>query len=409
MLIAEIIKMAWKALGANRLRSALTASGIMIGIFSIISVMTAISALQSSIENGLTFLGSNIFQFSKYPNGFETFGDERYKNRPNIDYQTYLNFVHLAGAAVELACPKVWDEGVQAVYQNKKTDPNLVICGTNQGFIAANNFAIDEGRNLSNEDVEFSRSVCVIGQQIVSRLFPQGSSISRIIKLDGKNYEVVGTFAQKGAAFGASDDGFVIIPVTKFFENYGSKNRSLNVAVEARDQRVLGQTMGFAIEAFRKARGLQPEQPSDFEIYSNDSLADAFRSIAGVVRIGAFVISTIALLAAGVGITNIMLVSVTERTKEIGLRKSLGARRRDIRLQFLLEALFLSGAGAVMGVLLGVLAGNALAVLLKANLAFPWGWAVAGVGFCSAIGIIFGLYPAHKAASLDPIEALRFE
>jgi putative ABC transport system permease protein len=409
MLIAEIIKMAWKALGANRLRSALTASGIMIGIFSIISVMTAISALQSSIENGLTFLGSNIFQFSKYPNGFETLGDERYKNRRNIDYQTYLNFVHLAGDAVELACPKVWDEGVQAVYQNKKTDPNLVICGTNQGFIAANNFTIDEGRNLSNEDVEFSRSVCVIGQQIVSRLFPQGSSISRIIKLDGKNYEVVGTFAQKGAAFGASDDGFVIIPVTKFFENYGSKNRSLNVAVEARDQRVLGQTMGFAIEAFRKARGLQPEQPNDFEIYSNDSLADAFRSIAGVVRIGAFVISTIALLAAGVGITNIMLVSVTERTKEIGLRKSLGARRRDIRLQFLLEALFLSGAGAVMGVLLGVLAGNALAVSLKANLVFPWGWAVAGVVFCSAIGIIFGLYPAHKAASLDPIEALRFE
>lgn len=409
MLTLEIIKMAWSSLGANKLRSALTASGITIGIFSIISVMTTISALQSSIETGLTFLGSNIFQFSKYPSGFETFGDDRYKNRRNIDYQTYLNFARLIGDEVELTCPKAWDEGVQAVYENKKTNPNLWICGTNQGFTAANNFSIDEGRNLSSQDVDFSRSVCVIGQQIVSRLFLQGTSIGRNIKLDGKNYEVIGTLAQKGGAFGSTDDNYVIIPITKFFENYGSKNRSISVAIEAKDQMVLGQTMGFAVEAFRKARGLRPEQANDFEIYSNDSLANAFRSVAGVVRTGAFVISTIALVAAGVGIMNIMLVNVTERTKEIGIRKSLGACQRDIRWQFLLEALFLSLAGAVSGVVLGVLAGNGLAVWFKANLVFPWGWALSGVLFCSAIGIFFGLYPAHKAASLDPIEALRFE
>lgn len=409
MLSLEIVRMAWKSLGANKLRSALTASGITIGIFSIISVMTAISALQSSIESGLSFLGSNVFQFSKYPNGFETFGDEMYRNRRNIDYETYLNFARLVGDDVELTCPKVFDEEVQAVYENKKTNPDLTICGTTDGFIVANNFAIDEGRNLSNEDVEFSRSVCVIGQQIVSRLFPRSSSIGQVIKLDGKNYEVIGTFAPKGGAFGTSDDDFVIIPITKFFENYGSRNRSINVAIAAKDQRVLDQAMGFAVEAFRKARGLRPEQLNDFEIYSNDSLAGAFRSIAGVVRIGAFVISTIALVAAGIGIMNIMLVNVTERTKEIGVRKSLGARSRDIRWQFLLEALFLSLGGAVSGVILGVLAGNTLAVWLKANVVFPWGWGIFGVLFCSAIGILSGLYPAHKAASLDPIEALRFE
>lgn len=409
MLTLEIIRMAWNSLGANKLRSALTASGISVGIFSIIAVMTAISALQSSIETGLSFLGSNVFQFSKYPNGFETFGDERYRNRRNIDYQTYLNFARLVGDEVELTCPKAWDEGVQAVYENKKTNPNLDICGTDQGFTAANNFTIDEGRNLSNQDVLFSRSVCVIGQQIVSRLFPQGGSVGRIIKLDGKNYEVIGTFAQKGGAFGSSEDSYVIIPITKFFENYGSKNRSINIAIAAKDQMLLGETMGFAVEAFRKARGLRPERPSDFEIYSNDSLASAFRSIAGVVKTGAFVISTIALVAAGIGIMNIMLVNVTERTKEIGIRKSLGARPRDIRRQFLLEALFLSLAGAVSGIILGVLAGNALAVWLKANMVFPWSWALFGVLFCLAIGITFGLYPAHKAASLDPIDALRFE
>jgi putative ABC transport system permease protein len=183
----------------------------------------------------------------------------------------------------------------------------------------------------------------------------------------------------------------------------------VNIAIQARNQLVYEKTMGYAIGAFRKARGLRPEDPNDFEIYSNDSLASAFRDIAGMVRIGAFVISTIALIAAGVGIMNIMLVSVTERTKEIGVRKSLGARQRDIRLQFLLEALFLSLLGAVSGIILGVAAGNGFAAFVKAQLVFPWGWSIVGVLVCSAIGIIFGLYPAHKAASLDPIEALRYE
>jgi putative ABC transport system permease protein len=167
--------------------------------------------------------------------------------------------------------------------------------------------------------------------------------------------------------------------------------------------------MGIAIEAFREARGLRPEEANDFEIYSNDSIEGVFRSIAGTVRIGAFVISTIALIAAGIGIMNIMLVSVTERTKEIGIRKSLGARRSDIRMQFLLEALFLSIIGAAAGIFLGVIAGNGLALWLRATAIFPLDWAIIGIVFCSAIGIGFGLYPAHKAASLDPVEALRRE
>jgi putative ABC transport system permease protein len=410
MLLLEITKMAWRSLGANKLRSALTTSGIMIGIFSVISVMTTISALQNSIETGLTFLGSNIFQFSKWPAGaFNTFGDDRFKNRRNIDYPTYLEFAHLMKDTVDLTVPKVFDQNVQAVFENRKTNPNIFLAGTNHGFITSNDFKIATGRNLSPEDVEFARSVCVIGDAIVKHLFAEGDAIGRTIRLDNRAYEVVGTFAPKGGSFGASDDNIVIIPITKFFENYGSHNRSINIAIQARNQLVYERTMGFATGAFRKARGLRPEDPNDFETYGNDSLAAAFRNIAGVVRIGAFVISTIALVAAGIGIMNIMLVSVTERTKEIGIRKSLGARQRDIRLQFLLEALFLSLLGAMAGILLGVLAGDALAVFLQAQTVVPWDWALAGVAVCSAIGIIFGLYPAHKAASLDPIEALRFE
>jgi putative ABC transport system permease protein len=405
----ELVRMAWKALGANRLRSVLTTSGITIGIFSIISVMTAISALQASIETGLSFLGSNTFQFSKYPNGIRVWGDEKYRNRRNIDYQTYWKFARLMEIGADVICPKVWDDSTQAVFENKKTNPNIELCGTTLDFLAVNNFRISDGRNLSVEDVEFSRSVCVIGQQLVQRLFPQGHAVGNAIKLNEKNYEVIGTLAEKGSNFGGNDDNLVLIPITKFFENYGSRERSLNIAIEAKNQIVYERTLGIATGAFRIARGLRPEDSNDFEIYSNDSLASAFRSIAATVRVGAFIVSAIALVAAGVGIMNIMLVSVTERTKEIGIRKSLGARQRDIRMQFLLEALFLSLLGAVAGIILGIAAGNGLAIWLQASVVFPVGWAILGVLVCSAIGVGFGLYPAHKAASLDPIEALRYE
>jgi putative ABC transport system permease protein len=405
----ELVKMAWKALGANKLRSTLTTSGITIGIFSIISVMTAISALQASIETGLSFLGSNTFQFSKYPSGIKIWGDEKYRNRKNIDYQTYSKFARLMADQADAICPKIWDDSTQAAYENKKTNPNIELCGTTQDFLAANNFKISEGRNLSAEDVEFSRSVCAIGQQLVQKLFLQGHAVGKGIKLNEKNYEVIGTLAEKGSNFGGNDDNLVLIPITKFFENYGSRQRSLNIAIEAKNQAVYERTMGIAIGAFRSARGLRPEEMSDFEVYSNDSLASAFRNIAATVRVGAFIISALALVAAGVGIMNIMLVSVTERTKEIGIRKSVGARQRDIRMQFLLEALFLSLLGATAGIMLGILAGNGLAVWLQASIVFPFGWAILGVLVCSAIGVGFGLYPAHKAASLDPIEALRYE
>jgi putative ABC transport system permease protein len=409
MKIWELVKMAWKALGANRLRSVLTTSGITIGIFSIISVMTAISALQASIETGLSFLGSNTFQFSKYPNGIRVWGDEKYRNRRNIDYQIYWKFARLMENQADVICPKVWDDSTQAVFENKRTNPNIELCGTTLDFLAVNNYRISDGRNLSVEDVEFSRSVCVVGQQLVQRLFPQGHAVGNTIKLNEKNYEVIGTLAEKGSNFGGNDDNLVLIPMTKFFENYGSRERSLNIAIEAKNQLVYERTLGMAIGAFRIARGLRPEDSSDFEIYSNDSLASAFRSIAATVRVGAFIVSAIALVAAGVGIMNIMLVSVTERTKEIGIRKSLGARQRDIRMQFLLEALFLSLLGAVAGIVLGIVAGNGLAIWLQASVVFPVGWAILGVLVCSAIGVGFGLYPAQKAASLDPIEALRYE
>src|SRR5262250_1365831 len=287
MRLLETMKMAWKALGANKLRSTLTASGITIGIFSIISVMTAISALQSSIETGLSILGSNIFQFSKYPIGIRVDGDEKYRNRRNIDYGTYLKFARMIGDQAPIVCPKVWDDKTQGVFENRKTNPNIQLCGTNEGFLSANNFLLEDGRSLSREDIEFARNVCVVGQQIKKRLFPQGIAIGKVIRLNSKEYEVIGTLAEKGGGFGWPDDNIVLIPITKFLENYGTQQRSLNIAVEAQNQIAYERTMGLAIGAFREARGLRPEEANDFEIYSNDSIEGVFRRVAGNVRIGA--------------------------------------------------------------------------------------------------------------------------
>src|SRR4030081_2953008 len=227
--------------------------------------------------------------------------------------------------------------------------------------------------------------------------------------MSGHTYTVIGVLAEKGTSFGQSQDDISLMPITRFFENYGEANRTVNIATQAFSTDTYNRTFDKGIGAMRIARGLRANQENDFEIYTNDSLKSAFVNVAGVVRIGAFVISFIALVAAGIGIMNIMLVSVTERTKEIGVRKSIGARSKDIMRQFLTEAVFISEAGGVLGIILGVIGGDLLAAWLKVDLIFPFGWALAGLIVCSAIGIGFGLYPAYRAASLDPIEALRFE
>ena len=406
----ETIQLALSSLGANKLRSTLTMLGITIGVFSVISVMTATGALQSSIETGLTFLGSNIFQFAKYPltsNGGRA--GKKFENRHNINFQQATAFVRAMEEYNAAICLKVFDGSKQATRGRLKTNQSTLLVGTNQYFVIANTFNIDEGRNLNESDFTLARNVAVIGKELEKRLFPGENPIGKDIRINGKNFTVVGTFQSKGGGFGGNQDGITIVPLTRFFEDFGSANRTINIAIQPESQEAYARTLSAAFGAMRTARGLKPGEENDFEYYANDSLAIAFAQIADQIRAGAFVISFIALVAAGIGIMNIMLVSVTERTKEIGVRKSIGARKNDILRQFLVEAVFLSVVGGLFGILFGVVGGNALAMFLKADVLFPFGWAAAGILVCTVIGVGFGLYPAYKAASLDPIEALRFE
>jgi putative ABC transport system permease protein len=413
MKFTEILRMALGSLGVNKLRSALTMLGITIGVFSVIGVMTAVSALRQSVESGLSFLGSNIIQVGKNPMGISSDGANRrrFENRRDITLPNALRFAQLIEGYTDVVCLKTFNnEGVvQATHENRKTSPGLTFGGSNEHFLTANQYSIGIGRNLTPADVELARPVILIGQTVVNRLFPSETPLGKLVKVSGKTYTVIGTFAERGSSFGNSQDDILIIPITRFVIDFGSARRSINIAIQAPSQDRYNETLDKIVTAMRIVRGLRPEQENDFEIYSNDSLISAFAKVADAISAGAFVISAIALLAAGVGIMNIMLVSVTERTKEIGIRKSIGARKINILTQFLIESVAISVAGGLVGILLGVGAGNGLALLLSASVVFPWGWALAGLLVCCGIGVGFGFYPAWKAAALDPIEALRYE
>jgi putative ABC transport system permease protein len=411
MPLAEILRLAFAALGVNRLRSILTMLGITIGVFSVIGVMTAVSAMRGSIESGLSVLGANNFQFGKYPVSLTLGGSNRYKyaNRHDITLTQAQRYAALMAEAASSVCLKCFSNGARVAYGGRQTNPNIAYAGTNESFLAANQYDIDYGRNLSAEDVVFARPVAVVGKDIEKKLFPQENPLGKTFRINSHNYTIIGVLAEKGTSFGQTQDSIVLVPITRFLEDNGSTHRSITIATEAPSHELYNATLDQAIAALRIARGLRPEQENDFDVYSNDSLIAAFAQVADIVGAGAFVISGIALLAAGVGIMNIMLVSVTERTKEIGIRKSIGAKKQNILMQFLLESVVLSLVGGCAGIILGVVVGDLVAARLKADAIFPLGWASAGVLVCTVIGVGFGLYPAWKAASLDPIEALRHE
>jgi putative ABC transport system permease protein len=408
MNIWETVHLAFASLKANKLRSSLTMLGITIGIFTVILVMTLVSGVRTSLQENLNFLGANSFQVSKFP--IVNFSDprEKFGNRSDILLREATRFKALmaADARVSLITGR---SGRRVSFEKETTNPDVRLVGTDENYLTSYSFEVSAGRPISADDVDFVRSICLIGEDLRMKLFRNRDPLGEVIRIDGNSFTVVGLLEPKGSSFGQSQDNVVITPITRFFNAYGRVDRSISCNVQGESPEELDDLQELAIGAMRIVRGLLPEDSNDFEITTNDSLVKTFDQALDMVAVGAFVISAIALLAAGVGVMNIMLVSVTERTREIGIRKSLGARKKAILYQFLLEAVALSLFGGVAGVLLGIGGGNLVGQLLSAAVVFPVGWATAGLVVCCGIGVTFGLYPAWKAASLDPIEALRYE
>ena len=300
-----------------------------------------------------------------------------------------------------------WSGEIKTRY--KTSAPTVRLYGETPGSFPAHNWNLGEGRLILDADVDGARKVCVLAYGLATNIFPNSSPLGEQVKIDGINYFIVGVLESKGGALGGDQDNFAVVPLTTLLNRYGRWNRSLGILVQARDRASYDATVEEVRGAMRAIRKVPPGKDDDFEIESNDSIIEQFKNFTRSVRLGVMVVSSIALLAAGIGIMNIMLVSVTERTREIGIRRAIGAKKRSIMVQFIMEAVTLCEVGGAVGVVSGILGGNLLAMVLKLPPAIPVDWVIIGLAMCSVVGIIFGTYPAWKAANLDPIDSLRYE
>ncbi len=415
MRLLDALTMSLGALVANKLRSVLTLVGIVAGVASIIAVMTAISLIQATLEREMSVLGAQTFQVQKWPAGGFTSDAERRRamRRPPLTLAN-ADAIRSQVGTVDLVGSEIWDFGYVVEYKGEATNPNISICGGTPEYPPNNTHYVGLGRNLSPMDVKSATRVAVIGHAIAGKLFPFSDPIGREILLDRRKYRVVGVFDEKKSAFGGSFDNYVLIPVTTFLDIYGltdrnGMSRSVNITVRAKTPELMQAAIDQTRQVLRRMRGVKAGAEDNFDVYNSASLITEFNKMSLGVKTGGFVIGIVALVVAGIGIMNIMLVAVTERTREIGLRKALGARPASIRAQFLLEAVMLCNVGGVVGVLVGFGLGNLVAVFTHFEPRVPLEWAVIGLVFCSAIGVVFGMLPAIRASRLDPIEALRYE
>lgn len=414
MIIRENIEEGLRSIQSNLLRTVLTALIIAIGITSLVGILTAIDGIQGSVNSSFADLGANTFTVRNRSDDDFRSGGRRNKQYPAITYRQAKAFAEKFKASYTATASLSADiaGAVQVNYRSNKTNPNSHVVGSDEQYLPINGYKIDLGRNLDRNDMENALNVAVLGQEIARKLFERVDPINKEITFKGSKYKVVGVLQKKGSLGGSSDgDRLILIPL----ENGRglAANRTLTYNVTASAPNV---TDGdFIVE---EARGIMRRIRNDalgkedsFAIDRADAMAKDFENITGYLRIGGFVIGTVTLLGAAIALMNIMLVSVTERTREIGIRKSLGATPRVIRLQFLIEAIVVCLIGGIGGLILGIIVGNGITGLISSNSTFvvPWLWMAVGIAICVMVGVLSGIYPAIKASRLDPIEALRYE
>jgi putative ABC transport system permease protein len=408
--LKESFRMAMDALVAHKLRSALTLLGVLIGVFSIIVAMTTMRAMQSNIQSNLDSLGGQTFTISKWPAVFfeGPEGIMRILRRKNITVAQGMELQKRATLARSVGMETDFESG-QMFSRFGKGSPTASLTGETPGSFSALNYNLQEGRILQETDVENSHDVCVLGSTLAKDLFPSASPLLERIKFNGINYTVVGVLEPRGAMEGGNQDNFALIPITTGLDRYSNRRQDVRLLVQSRDLDSYDDTLEQVRGILRQIRKVPPGVEDDFDIASADSVMAQINAFTLAVRIGVTVVSSIALLAAGIGIMNIMLVSVTERTREIGIRRAVGAKKRNIMAQFIMEAVVLCEVGGAMGVVAGIIGGNVVGHMMDLPSVIPIDWTLIGLGICSFVGIVFGTYPAYKASNLDPIESLRYE
>lgn len=407
----ENFKVALQSISSNRLRTFLTALIIAIGITALVGILTSIDAMQSSLTESFSAMGSNSFSIRNRGLNIRI-GNQgtRPKNYPNITYQDASAFKNEFTFPALVSVTVGVTGGATVKYMSEKTNPNIGISGSDENYLQSSGLTLSSGRNFSDRELELGSNVALIGSAISESLFKSNEDpTNKIVTVGGMRFTVIGVLASKGSSAAFGGDKTVVIPLEKARSLIPATRPSYVITVMGTMPNMVEATIGEATATFRKIRKLNPTEETNFEITKSDAIVQALMENLKYVTMGAIVIGLITLIGASIGLMNIMLVSVTERTREIGLRKAIGANPSIIRQQFLTEAIVICLLGGFGGILLGLIIGNGVAILLGASFIIPWLWMALGIVVCVLVGIISGYYPASKASQLDPVEALRYE
>ena len=405
--------MAFRSLKANFLRTFLTLLVIAVGITCLVGILTAIDSFLFSMSDSFSRLGANSYNIRPKSEQIQTRGQGRTIKRADpISFDQAMTFkekLDFPGAKVSIEDPCGDRNEIQ--FGDEKTNPTIILYGIDENYFDVMAYDLQEGRNFTDSEIKSGSPKVIIGMGIVDKIFNENpkAAMNKVISVNADRYKVIGVLKEKGSSVNDKSDDRVFIPLGSSVAKYGyaKKNYRVNVAVE--DATQMDNAISAAIIPLRNIRGLKPGKENDFEIRKSDSVLKQLQEMTSGIRLGTIVIAMMTLLGAAIGLMNIMLVSVTERTKEIGVCKALGAKRRNILTQFLTEAVVICQAGGLVGIVLGIALGNGVSMIMDGPFVVPWNWMLLALMVCLAVGVISGLYPAMKAARLDPIESLRYE
>lgn len=410
-IISENIRISLQSIRSNLLRTILTILIIAIGITALVGILTAIDSIKSSITKEFTFMGTNTFTITSRGMRVQV-GNNRYRSR-NYSYISYYQAKEFQEsfdfpATVSLS---VYATGTATLKNGyKKTNPNISVQGIDNNYLYTAGHELKLGRAFSDDDIESGRNVVLLGNGIITKLFDKNEDpINKTISIGAGKYKVIGTLESKGSGFGGNGDQVCFIPYSNVRNYFSRPNMNFTIQIKVENNELVDPAVGQAEGTFRIVRKLSPQDETDFNIEKSDNLVNILLDNLKNITMVATLIGLITLFGAAVGLMNIMLVSVSERTREIGIRKAIGANNKVIRQQFLIEAIVIGQLGGALGIILGILAGNGVSALIKIPFFIPWVWIITGVVLCLIVSLASGYYPAQKASKLDPIESLRHE